>query len=208
MSGILWRALEYLQQGGWVMVPLGLCSLAMWALIVERFLAFRGLRRGDLSLPEAIDAVREGDATKARTGLRTQLICDYLGERSGVSDLDEKILQQVAQRQRAGLSRFLAIIAVLAAVAPLLGLLGTVLGMMETFQVISRFGTGNAKAMASGISIALVTTQSGLLVAIPGLFLSQTLVRQSSRLEIRLDETVHVLTRTIRQAAGCKGGDS
>jgi hypothetical protein len=56
---------------------------------------------------------------------------------------------------------------VLAAVAPLLGLLGTVTGMIATFDVLAVFGTGNAKAMAGGISEALITTQTGLLVALP-----------------------------------------
>jgi biopolymer transport protein ExbB len=201
MSGVLWRALEYLQQGGWVMIPLGLCSVVMWALIVERLRAFRNLRKNDLSVPDAILAINGGAVVLQGQGLRRQLVRHFLQERAGILDLDRKILQQVAMHHRSGLSRFLAIIAVLAAVAPLLGLLGTVLGMIETFEVISLFGTGNAKAMASGISVALVTTQSGLLVAIPGLFLSQALMRQSSRLVTRLEETTHILERAIRQMA-------
>ena len=79
-------------------------------------------------------------------------------------------------------------------VAPLMGLLGTVIGMIETFDVISLFGTGNAKAMAGGISVALVTTQSGLVVAIPGLFVSGFLARRSRRLESALDEFSLALT--------------
>jgi biopolymer transport protein ExbB len=102
-------------------------------------------------------------------------------------------------RQRRELSRFLAVIAVLAGIAPLLGLLGTVLGMIETFDVISIFGTGNAKAMAGGISVALITTQTGLMVAIPGLFLSGLLLRRASRLEIRLNEFTTILDRHIRR---------
>ena len=67
---------------------------------------------------------------------------------------------------------------VLAAAAPLLGLLGTVTGMVETFRVIGLYGMGNAQAMASGIKAALITTQAGLLVAIPGLLIGQALSKK------------------------------
>jgi len=107
-------------------------------------------------------------------------------------------------RERAGLGKFLAMIGALVAVAPLLGLLGTVLGMIETFQVISVFGTGNANAMANGISIALITTEAGLLVAVPGLLISGVLLQQSMRLETQLQEDVVILTRIIRRPACSK----
>jgi biopolymer transport protein ExbB len=100
-------------------------------------------------------------------------------------------------RQRQSLSRHLTIIAVMAGIAPLLGLLGTVLGMIETFDVIALFGTGNAKAMAGGISVALITTQTGLLVAIPGLFLSGVLSRRARHLGVRLDEVASILGRVV-----------
>jgi biopolymer transport protein ExbB len=104
------------------------------------------------------------------------------------------------------LSKFLAVIAVLAAVAPIMGLLGTVLGMIETFDVISIFGTGNAKALASGVSVALVTTQTGLLIAIPGLFLSGMLWRQQKRLKTTLEESATILERVVRKPVGAEGG--
>jgi biopolymer transport protein ExbB len=120
-----------------------------------------------------------------------------LQKRSGDSVLDRQLLRECARHQRPGVSSFLASIAVLASVAPLLGLLGTVVGMTQTFDVIAVFGTGNAKALASGISIALITTQSGLLIAIPGLLMSAALGRQASRLEMRLDEVTTVLERYV-----------
>jgi biopolymer transport protein ExbB len=101
-------------------------------------------------------------------------------------------------KERPLLRRNLAVIGVLAAIAPLLGLLGTVTGMMTTFNVISIFGTGNARAMAGGISEALLTTQSGLMVAIPGLYMSIYLNRRAERLEDQLDETVMTLRRFIK----------
>ena len=86
----------------------------------------------------------------------------------------------------------------MAAIAPLLGLLGTVSGMMDTFNVISLFGTGNAKGMADGISIALITTQAGLVIAIPGLYMSVYLRRHAHRLENKLNENILIIKRHIR----------
>jgi hypothetical protein len=71
--------------------------------------------------------------------------------------------------------------------------------MIQTFQVISLFGTGNANAMASGISVALITTEAGLLVAVPGIFLSGLLMQRSSRLTLQLEEDTAILTRTLRR---------
>jgi biopolymer transport protein ExbB len=106
--------------------------------------------------------------------------------------------------QQPTLEHFLAVIAVLASIAPLLGLLGTVLGMIETFDVIAIFGTGNAKALAGGISVALVTTQTGLLIAIPGLFVSGLLFRRSNRLKIQLDEITTILDRNLQNLISTK----
>jgi biopolymer transport protein ExbB len=201
MHDVLWQALEYLQQGGWIMIPLAVVSVVMWSLIIERWATFRALTRGDISTHKAI-CLLEGEPIELWSkGLRVQLMQNFLQERSGESDIDRKILRQCAERLRRGLKKSLAVIAVLAAVAPLMGLLGTVLGMIETFDVISLFGTGNAKAMAGGISVALVTTQTGLLVAIPGLLLSGLLSRRSSQLEIRLEEMTTILERIIRRSA-------
>ncbi len=91
--------------------------------------------------------------------------------------LDEAITQEVPK-----LEKGLSMIKLLAGVAPLLGLLGTVTGMIATFQTISLFGTGDPKLMASGISQALVTTMLGLMVAIPLLFLHSLLASRSRTL--------------------------
>ena len=87
-----------------------------------------------------------------------------------------------------GLTRGEALVKLLAAVAPLLGLLGTVVGMIVTFQAISLFGTGDPKLMADGISQALVTTALGLIVAIPLLFLHSLVSSRSKALIHILDE--------------------
>ena len=84
--------------------------------------------------------------------------------------------------------------------APLLGLLGTVTGMMSTFEVMSLFGTGNAKGMAGGISEALITTQTGLIVAIPGLYMKNFLERRAQALQRQLTATGYYLRRHLQEA--------
>lgn len=208
MNDALWQALDYLTQGGWIMIPLGMTSVAMWTLILERLRSYTALERRDIRIDEAL-AVLDGKPIKRRVmqraGLRATLLRDFLAERSGDADADEALLQRCRLRQEMELRRFLGLIAVLAAIAPLLGLLGTVIGMIQTFDVISVFGTGNAKAMAGGISVALITTEAGLLVAIPGLFLSGLLVRRARRLKTRLDEISTLLGRHIRLNAAVRG---
>lgn len=207
MREMLWAGYEYLQQGGWVMIPLALTSLAMWSLIVDRLLSFHHLSRNDLQAGEAMEAVRAGARSYlAGPGLRRALLRNLVLDRSGDAELDRSILQQHALALRPQLRQHLKLIAVLAGIAPLLGLLGTVLGMIETFEVIAMFGTGNAKALAGGISVALVTTQTGLLIAVPGLLVSAALTRRARRLEVGFDEFTHLLDRALKNQGQVMAG--
>ena len=200
MTDLYWQTLEYLRHGGFIMIPLVVVSVVMWVLIVDRLRSYAGWRRGDVDKATAVAAVSGAKAeidTTAHHGLRATLVRDFLAERTGDPDLDRDILGHCALRLGRDLEEHRATIAVLAAVAPLLGLLGTVLGMIETFDVIAIFGTGNSRAMANGIGIALVTTQTGLLVAIPGLLMSNRLGRAAQQLQTSLDETRAALERTL-----------
>ncbi|MEO1884670.1 MAG: MotA/TolQ/ExbB proton channel family protein, partial [Methylococcales bacterium] len=108
----------------------------------------------------------------------------------------ELVLDEAITREVPVLEKGLGMIKLLAAVAPLLGLLGTVTGMIETFQSISLFGTGDPKLMANGISQALVTTMLGLCIAIPLLFLHSLLASRSKSLVQILDEqTAGIISR-------------
>ncbi len=191
------RTYAYLQPGGMVMLPLVFSSVWMWVLIIDRLLFYRQLSRDDIPLRQAVGMLAAKPAPAGATGLRAQVVAAFLAERTGDRRIDKKILDRCAMRVRPAIRKALAPIATLAAVAPLFGLLGTVTGMITTFDVIRLFGTGNAKAMAGGISEALITTQSGLTAAIPGLFMSVYLMRRASRLEGRLDETVAALKRHL-----------
>ncbi len=119
-------------------------------------------------------------------------------ENSGNAENLELILDEAITREIPVLEKGLPMIKLLAAVAPLLGLLGTVTGMIATFQSISLFGTGDPKLMASGISQALVTTMLGLCVAIPLLFL-HSLVSSRSRMLVQIldEQTAGLMNRRL-----------
>lgn len=192
------RIAEQTAQGGWVMWPLGACSLALWITAADRWLALRALGGVDMELTDAVRVVRgEAETPADGAGLRTRLVRAFAADRTGRPGLDAEMLRLAATRLRPELARGLAAVTVLAAVAPLLGLLGTVVGMVRTFDVIAMFGTGHARELAGGLSQALVTTQAGLLVAIPGLLAGAVLRRRARRLETSLDETAAVLERTL-----------
>ena len=145
--------------------------------------------RRDVSLDEAL-AVMRGQATPEK--LSGTPLCRLVGQFIRVRGENRKdnaaLLETLVAREEAYLGRYLAYIFVLASIAPLFGLLGTVQGMISTFDAISIFGTGNPRALANGISEALITTQSGLFVSIPGLFMAGFLRRRVSRLGQRLVE--------------------
>jgi len=114
---------------------------------------------------------------------------------AGVNNVDqrrgtlEEILYERILAARPRLERFLPFIALTAAAAPLLGLLGTVTGMIKTFNLITIFGTGDAKSLSSGISEALVTTELGLIVAIPALIFHGLLARMSRQKIGEMEQT-------------------
>lgn len=196
-----WRQLTtYIADGGVVMIPLMIVSLTMWALIANRVLFFRRLHRKNMPAKAAWEYIRTGKQPGAGgyRGIVSLLAADFLSIRSGDTILDRRLLDESVLRIRERLQEHLALIGVLAAVAPLLGLLGTVTGMIATFDVLACFGTGNAKAMASGISEALITTQTGLLVAIPGLYMKGFLERRADNLNRRITRVGHYLKRQIQ----------
>jgi len=190
---------DYLRAGGVVMLPLALVSLMMWGLIADRALFFRRLHHknmGTLTAFEHIRADRMPDPRQFR-GAVSLVVAQFLSRRSHDSNLDRFILDETVLTVSRSFNDYLALIGVLAAIAPLLGLLGTVTGMITTFDVLAVFGTGNAKAMAGGISEALITTQTGLLVAVPGLYMKGFLDRRARKLQQRIAAVGYYLRRQI-----------
>lgn len=177
------EVLGYLRGGGVVMVPIVGLSVWMWSLVVQKALEFWREGGGGVELQDALDYLRDRTPLKGR-GPKVLLLekLKVMG-RLGLREV-EVVLREVELE----LSTPVRTVKVLASVAPLLGLLGTVLGMISTFWAISIHGTGSPKALAAGISEALITTVSGLLVSIPGLFAYALLSRKASKVVADLEE--------------------
>ncbi len=186
--------LEHIQKGGLVayaIIGVGFLSLLM---IAQKIL---DLTRLALDSPQAIRAflsyVSEGATAKAEQAAKAlkpptrELFIVGLRYSWNTKEILEEHLQSVLLRQRLHFERRLPLLAVIATAAPLMGLLGTVVGMVKTFALITVFGTGNAGKLASGISEVLVATELGLVVAIPTLiahgFLAHRIQKNLSLLE-------------------------
>ena len=169
----LWR---FVQTGGPIMIPLVLVSICMWYLIVSKLLWILRIRRYPLKTSRAFNIMADSqNQPGGHDSPRSEALAYFLGQRRFHPESDRILWEVAVKRQLFPLKRHMAAILVLAAVAPLLGLLGTVTGMVDTFRVIGVQGASNPQALASGIKEALITTQTGLLIAIPGLLIGQTL---------------------------------
>lgn len=202
MQDFFYLISAHIRSGGVVMYPILGVSFVMWVLIFNRVLFLHRLYVKNIPRSDAGALVRNNQwpGEKYR-GANAFLVREFLARRSTLPGhdpgLDENILDEAVMSVNASLDRYLSVIAVLSAVAPLMGLLGTVVGMMHTFEVITMFGTGNARAMASGISVALVTTQTGLMISIPGLYMSGWLNRRAENLKHRIAATGIYLKRYL-----------
>ncbi|MGE0433716.1 MAG: MotA/TolQ/ExbB proton channel family protein, partial [Planctomycetota bacterium] len=180
--------LGFWSAGGPVMVPLGLVALLALVLIVERCVALFVLNRGsDLLARRVLDDCRAGRfdealrAADSRRNVSARVLASALRRRGSGSQAVEDSIQEALLHEVPRVGRFLGGLAVLAAIAPLLGLLGTVTGIIETFHVIRQFGNADPGLMAGGISQALITTATGLSIAIPILVVHSLLRARGDR---------------------------
>jgi biopolymer transport protein ExbB len=195
----LWRIIS---QGGWVMGAIFMAGQLGWFLILERWWHFRkmdGKARKILDKSELTQGDLEALAGKKAKGLigtvaRAIAEARPQGQQAMVMKARETLHHHVPD-----LSKHLGTLAILAGVAPLLGLCGTVMGIMETFRVITLYGAGNPSMMAGGIAQALVVTEAGLVVAFPILLCHDHLQKRADAIE---DECVAGATRLIRLYAG------
>lgn len=184
-NDILTEAIQYFHNGGPVMVPLLVVSILMWAMIFDRFLFLKRMELNDIAKDDVKNYIQKNnlpDFGKYK-GLKARFLRRFFELRCGKPSVDKYILDEVVMSSCSSVDKKLIYIGVLAAVSPLFGLLGTVTGMMTTFNIISVVGTGDAKAMAGGISEALISTQTGLLVAIPGMYMHSRLVKKAENLK-------------------------
>ena len=167
---------EIIRAGGWLMLPILTCSVVALAIVVERFWALRRKR-----------VVPSGLVTQVKTWARQHQLDDAhinaigsnsplgrvlaagLVNRGHPREIMKESIEDVGRHVVLDLERFLNTLGTIAVISPLLGLLGTVFGMINVFNAITVHGTGNAAILADGISQALITTAAGLSVAIPTL---------------------------------------
>jgi len=187
--------LELFQKGGPLMYPILLCSVMALAIFLERIWTFRQARRGieQLSreveslahrghIDEALVVCQRHDSSLAR------IFIAALRAAGRTRDHLKTVVEEVGNRETAPLEKYLGLMGTIATIAPLLGLLGTVFGMIEAFTVISVQGAGTPATLGGGISEALITTASGLSVAIPTILLHKYLTSRVERIALELEE--------------------
>jgi len=202
--------MAHIARGGPIVWPiLGVLVLGL-AIILERAIyLYRKRIDADSLMNQLSDlaAFEEWDACRALCNrfpgkpvsrvLQAGLDCRRMERPEMENVLQEAILQEIP-----GLERFLSTLGMLAAIAPLLGLLGTVTGMINTFDMITHYGTGNPRMMSGGISEALITTMLGLSVAIPILLCHTLLSRQTENMIAQMEEKAVAFTNILFKTRG------
>jgi len=182
--------LEIIQSGGWMMMPIIVCSILALGITVERFWTLRPAQVAPRDLlaqvwgwmkNRQLDSARIKEL-RLSSPLGRVLAAGLMNSRHGRQIMKESI-EEGASHEIHEMERYLNALGTVAAVAPLMGLLGTVFGMIQVFSEIMAQGTGQANVLAGGISEALITTAAGLIVGIPALIAHRTLQR-------RVDEQV------------------
>jgi len=172
--------------GGFVMYPiLGLFTLAILIALFKTVELFRVKAANAKDIEVILDHLRSDNQDKAMAHAKSvggpvgDMLCAAVENSAEDREVIEEVLYETIIKTQPKLERFLPFIAVVAATAPLLGLLGTVTGMIKTFKLITIVGTGDARNLSSGISEALITTKWGLIVAIPTLIMHALLNRKA-----------------------------
>lgn len=202
--------LEHVQKGGPVMVPIFVLAGAALLVAIGKWLSMLFIRTPSRKrIQELLSLVARHDQPtalkKAQTiggpvgGMLTAGI-EHLKE---PRDLIEEVMYEKVMETRLKLERFLPFIAISAASAPLLGLLGTVTGIINTFKLITVFGSGDVKMLSGGISEALITTKFGLIVAIPSLLIHAFLSRKGRSVINQMEKSAVALVNQISKTPYC-----
>ena len=187
--------LELVKSGGWLMAPIILCSIAAMAIIVERLWS---LQRERVVPEDLVARAWQWASTGALTEERIQALRDgsplgrilaaCLASRHLDRELMKEYIEEVGRHVAHELERYLNALGTIAAISPLLGLLGTVIGMIKVFAVITAQGVGEPRILAGGISEALITTAAGLTVAIPSLLFHRMLRGRVDALVVTMEQ--------------------
>ncbi|ADZ91239.1 MotA/TolQ/ExbB proton channel family protein [Marinomonas mediterranea] len=187
--------LEFIQTGGVFMWPLLGCSILTLAIVIERFWTLRRSRvvpKNQLS--EVMARLREDRMSleyirnmQQHTGLSSILAAGLLSSKHGRRVMKDSV-QDAASHVIHELERFMSTLGTIAAISPLLGLLGTVVGMIKVFSVLMEEGAGNTSLLAGGISEALLTTAAGLGIAIPAIIFHRFFSRKIDELVVSMEQ--------------------
>ena len=186
---------ELVKSGGWLMIPIIICSIAVLAICIERLIALNPekIAPRDL-LAQVWGWIQQNqlDATKIRSLKLSsplgRILAAGLSNSNHGREVMKESIQEAASHVIHDMERYLNTLGTIAAVAPLLGLLGTVIGMIKVFTAIMMQGTGNAGVLAGGISEALITTAAGLSVAIPALIMHRYYSRKIDTVVVTLEQ--------------------
>lgn len=194
---------QLLFKGGYTMIPLFICSVLALAIVIEKMFVLRAARVIPRPLLRAIKEMQNPEfqrvldichlyptpfAKIAQAGLVNRQL-------SKAANCEQ--VQLEGKMQSNNLERGLVILEVVAAIAPLLGLLGTVIGLVDVFHVVSQLGLGQTAAFSSGIAKALVTTVVGLIVAIPSLVACSYFSRKVNNLVLLMEREATDLVNKI-----------
>ena len=199
---------HYLAQGGVVMYPLALCSLITVAIGLERLWQFVEAGRG----ADQIEAIRKAlgqrrrEEARAACGTRDSIFCALARTATaGMGDPQPVLAETLARTsvdEQLRLSRLLAVIGTIGNIAPFIGLLGTVLGIIRAFHDIARVGVAGAAVVARGISEALVATAAGLFVAIVAVIVFNLFTTWLDRIAQRADSWASELVALTGESPG------
>jgi biopolymer transport protein ExbB len=193
--------LEIFKSGGWLMIPLFACSIIAIGIIAERFWSLQAKR---IAPPELITQIwqwlrfKQVDenrikALQANSPLG-RILAVGLINRNHSREITKESIEDIGRHVTLSLERNLNTLGTIAAISPLLGLLGTVFGMIKVFAVITTEGVGNPETLAGGISVALITTATGLIVAIPSLIFYRYFRGKISSLVVDMEqETIKLI---------------
>ncbi len=190
--------------GGWVMAPIIFCSIIALTIIIERLWYLRPVRVAPKDLAFQISNLYRQNAISSEVMDKLRynsplgrVLATALNNLHYERDLMKESIEEVARQVALELERYLNTLGTISAITPLLGLLGTVIGMIKVFTVITTSGVGDAALLAGGISEALLTTAAGLTVAIPSLMFYRFLRRRVDELLLQMEEQAIYLIEVL-----------
>lgn len=188
--------IEIFFKGGPLMYPILVCSVIGWAIFLERLRTFYVIRRSLKPLASEVTVLLNADQAvkavalcEARSSSLAKILLVVLNNRGAKREKIKAVAEEVGARESVALQRYLGLLGTIANIAPLLGLLGTVLGMIEAFNVIALEGVGTPMTLGGGISEALITTAAGLSVAVPMILIHRYLTSRADHITLELEET-------------------